>query len=124
MMRSDRPRVMTPRRAEEPSIDDAALMRSAGGDLVLARELLHIFYRDVLPDAGTIAAETAPEARRRLAHRLKGAAVTIGASGLAQLAELLAAGPGEGDAEGAEALVAEARAVASEIESRIAGVSP
>lgn len=124
MTRSVRPRAMTPPRAEGTAIDEAALARTAGGDPRLARELLHIFYGDVLPDALVIAAGAPTGTRRKLAHRLKGAALTVGAGRLAELAERLVAESGEGDAGAAGAFAAEARAVAAEIERRLDETEP
>ena len=98
------------RGADRQVIDDAALAATTGGDAALALELLHIFRQGTLPDVLRLAEADDAETRGRLAHRLKGAALAIGAVRLAALSEA-----GDGDA-----LRAEAAALDAEIARRLA----
>lgn len=69
-------------------IDTAVLLKNAGGDAVLALDLLRTFRDALAAEAGGLDGLLEPAARRALAHKVKGAALVIGAHGLASAAEL------------------------------------
>ncbi|HWJ73359.1 MAG TPA: histidine kinase [Kaistia sp.] len=75
-----------------PVLDRAALIANAGGDRVLAAELMAIFEREILPGGERIAGLTDAAGQRVAAHKLRGAALAIGAAEVAALAAEVEAG--------------------------------
>ncbi|MBZ9937617.1 hypothetical protein LB518_15035 [Mesorhizobium sp. BR1-1-16] len=69
-----------------PVLDHLALLANAGGDRVLATELLALFGREILPGGEQIAGLADAAEQRAAAHRLRGAALGIGAAEVAALA--------------------------------------
>ncbi|SHF26177.1 hypothetical protein SAMN02745157_2038 [Kaistia soli DSM 19436] len=69
-----------------PVLDRAALMTNVGGDAALAKELLSLFWMEILPDAEGIAGMADAAEQRGAAHRVRGAALAIGAAELAAVA--------------------------------------
>ncbi|MCX5516020.1 histidine kinase [Kaistia algarum] len=71
----------------EPPIDESALDWRTGGDEARARGVLGLFRDEILDDAFRLADEMDLASRLRLAHKVKGAALAIGADRVAGLAE-------------------------------------
>ncbi|QRM55667.1 Hpt domain-containing protein [Sinorhizobium sp. BG8] len=86
-------------------IDLVQLARQTMGDKALEQEVLHIFARQARQSMKEIA-EADAQGRLAVAHRLKGAAQAVGATGVAHAAEVL-----EGDATNASAVAAIIEAV-------------
>lgn len=70
----------------DPPIDSVALLENAGGDAALALDLLRIFRDSLAVDAGRLADMPDQVVRAALAHKVMGAALVIGARGLAAAA--------------------------------------
>ncbi|MBN9019606.1 MAG: Hpt domain-containing protein [Rhizobiales bacterium] len=71
----------------EPAIDTALLLANAGGDAGLALDLLRTFRDALAAEAAGLDGKPDGAARAALAHKVKGAALVIGARGLALAAE-------------------------------------
>ncbi len=67
-------------------LDDQARLALAGGDASLAAELLDIFRREILPEAENLPALAEATDRCALAHKVRGAALAIGAAEIAAVA--------------------------------------
>lgn len=82
------------RAAGLPALDRAELMQRCAGDAALAEELLALFETKLLPDAARLAALADGAERGAVAHRLRGAALAIGAREMAAVAGSIEAGGG------------------------------
>jgi len=85
--------------ADEPPIDAAALDLLTAGDEALARSVLDDFLDTTGGDLEALRAAIADrraEDARRSAHRIKGAALTVGARPMARLAQEIEDGTGSG----------------------------
>lgn len=71
----------------DPPIDTALLLANAGGDVALALDLLRTFRDALAAEAAGLDDMEATAVRVALAHKVKGAALVIGARGLALAAE-------------------------------------
>lgn len=80
----------------DPPIDLDHLDRQTLGDAAIRGEVLDIFQREMAALRSELAA-TSGEARARLAHRVKGAALGVGAKALAECAAVLQDSPGRED---------------------------
>lgn len=89
----------------EPAIDTALLLENAGGDTALALDLLRTFRDALAAEAAGLDGVEDSAARAALAHKVKGAALAIGARGLALAAEEAGQGAAGG---GYQAALAEA----------------
>jgi signal transduction histidine kinase/HPt (histidine-containing phosphotransfer) domain-containing protein/FixJ family two-component response regulator len=72
-----------------PVLDEAMLAEASGGDATLEREILERYRSYLAADMESLASAVSasqPAEARRLAHRIKGAARTVGAEALAQAA--------------------------------------
>ena len=103
----------------EVVIDRSHLERATFGDAALLRDVLTLFHKQ----AGELVVEIGRSANGRLkadtAHRLRGAALGIGAHALAEAAAALEAAPLDAAAfERLEARAAEARAAAASLLAR------
>lgn len=72
------------------AIDLRHLERQTGGEAALIREVLRIFADAIIPDGRRLIASSDGPVRRDLAHKIKGAALGIGAFPLADEAGKLA----------------------------------
>lgn len=109
-----------------PSVDPAALEAlwglpgEGGGDLV--SELITVFAEQTRAIVAALEASgsgQADEQTGRLAHRLAGSAVTLGATGIAAVARQIEA---EADAHRADAVPALVRQLAALVEPTLAGL--
>ncbi len=91
--------VIGPGDSERPAVlDRTALLAHAGGDAGLAAELVALFRQHLMPEAEALGGSTDPALVSATAHRLRGAALAIGAAELAKAAlriESGAASPGD-----------------------------
>lgn len=71
----------------DPPIDVVLLLENTGGDVALALELLRTFRDALAREAGGLDGSLDPAERAALAHKVRGAALAIGARGLARAAE-------------------------------------
>ena len=69
--------------------DASAALALAGGDAALAAELAALFRTQVLPEAEQLAGLGDPAARGALAHKVRGAALAIGAAEIAALSRVI-----------------------------------
>ena len=76
------------------ALDRPALLARAGGDAALARELLTLFAVHGMADAERILSGLSADEGRAVAHRLRGAALAVGAEEIAMLAAAVEAGEG------------------------------
>jgi len=94
----------------EPCIDVRALAEVTGGDVALERELFRRFARMSASDAGAlrvaIMRRDCPLAVQ-LAHRLRGASATLGASQLAAVCARIERGARDGDITSLEGALVE-----------------
>ncbi len=102
----------------QKAIDTEHLSRQTGGDRELERELLTLFAQQCATHLRTIHGSADPKARLDAAHSLKGAALAVGAWQVAEAADRIEQGLGQGDKHPTEAAMdaltlaaAEARAV-------------
>jgi HPt (histidine-containing phosphotransfer) domain-containing protein len=79
------------------AIDRAALDAQTFGDTSLAREIL-LMFRDQTPPLLLALAATSGGARAKVAHRIKGSALAIGAGDLAGRAATLESAPDDAEA--------------------------
>ena len=83
-----------------PILDHAHLDAMTGGDTEFRDELLATFLASTSESWPTlIAPETAPEVRKKTAHRIKGAASNVGAVALAALCKAVEDNPDAGHSE-------------------------
>src|SRR5690242_15490031 len=75
-------------------LDHAVLLANAGGDRMLAAELLALFATEILPAAEGLAGLGHAAEQRAAAHRVRGAALAIGAAELAAAAMAIEEGAG------------------------------
>ena len=102
--------------APSGAIDLAHLERATFGDRVLAREVLSLFQRQAATLGAELAQVDSDKARADIAHRLRGAALGVGAMAVAEAAAAFARAPENAD-QLAEAV---ARLAASIAEARTA----
>jgi HPt (histidine-containing phosphotransfer) domain-containing protein len=79
-------------------VDLAHLARQTMGDRALEQEVLGLFVKQALTIRERLAGADAAE-RRRLAHSLKGAALSIGAVAVSDCLALIEADPDDADAQ-------------------------
>ncbi|MCX5497056.1 Hpt domain-containing protein [Kaistia dalseonensis] len=106
------------------AIDQASLDRNTGADAALINDILRIFITEVAPEGRLVTSGIDPAERRRLAHRVRGAALGIGALALAGKAMVLERDPADAEdlaePEDLAAFDAALTALVSEIERRLA----
>lgn len=101
------------------AIDRSSLDLNTGADAELIRDILVIFRSQMVPEARQVPIEADPLKRSRSAHRIRGAALGIGALDLARAATVL-----EGEAPDASdfaAYVAALGELEREIDVMLAG---
>jgi len=114
-------RVTLPATEVTPTTDRRRLWTATRGNLDLARRLVATFAASATAYVAEIAAAHArgeAEARRKVAHALKGSAMTVGATEVAELArELDAPTDGDAPATGSDAVADLASAVARSVQA-------
>jgi HPt (histidine-containing phosphotransfer) domain-containing protein len=82
-------------------IDREHLRRQTGGDAAVARDVLRLFRDVAAADVARLLESGEADERRRLAHKIRGAALGVGAFALAEAAGRIESGPSSADAEAA-----------------------
>ncbi len=101
------------------AIDRPSLDRNTGSDTALILDILGIFRSQMIPEAKRVTTDIGEVERRRLAHRVRGAALGIGALTLAGRAAVLEREAAEtADLEAFRAALAD---LAGEIDHMLAG---
>lgn len=104
---------MTP---DTTRFEPARIAAFAGGDTALAAELTALFVKNAEHYVAEYQAATDQDARDRTLHKLKGAALTVGAGRLAALCLEGERTAGDHAPELGEALAAELRALRAELD--------
>jgi HPt (histidine-containing phosphotransfer) domain-containing protein len=79
--------------AKDEPIDRGHLHRQVGGDPLVEREVLRLFREVAAADVARLLGSGEEGERRRLAHKIRGASLGVGAFALAEAAGRVESGP-------------------------------